>query len=150
MAGVKLTDAEIKAAEEAFDHFDRRNQGQIRTGDITDAMKKIGYTIKPAFMDKMSDEIDEEGTGYIDFNEFKKIIIQKKKDDEDEKELKEAFRVLDTEKRGEINVDKLRWILKNLGDDLTEEEIDDMIADTDTDGSGFVDYDEFCKLMMSG
>jgi len=150
MAEVKLTDAEVKAAEEAFDHFDRRNQGQIRTGDITDAMKKLGYNIKASFMEKMSDEIDEDGTGYIDFNEFQKIIKQKKHDDEDEKELKEAFRVLDTEKRGEINVDKLRWILKNLGDDLTEEEIDDMIADTDTDGSGFVDYDEFCKLMMSG
>ena len=34
-----------------------------------------------------------------------------------------------------------RWILKNLGDDLTEEDIDDMIADVDTDGSGWVDYD---------
>ena len=34
----------------------------------------------------------------------------------------------------------LRWILKNLGDDLTEADIDDMIADVDTDGSGWVDY----------
>ena len=33
-----------------------------------------------------------------------------------------------------------RWILKNLGDDLTEADIDDMIADVDTDGSGWVDY----------
>jgi len=146
----QLTDAEVKAAEEAFDHFDRRNQGQIKTGEITDAMKKLGHNIKPSFIEKMSDQIDEDGTGYIDFNEFQKIIMQKKQDDEDEKELREAFRVLDTEKRGEINVDKLRWILKNLGDDLTEDEIDDMIADTDTDASGYVDFDEFSKLMMSG
>ena len=34
-----------------------------------------------------------------------------------------------------------RWILKSLGDDLTEEDIDDMIADVDTDGSGWVDYE---------
>ena len=38
-------------------------------------------------------------------------------------------------------MNELRWILKSLGDDLTEEEIDDMIADVDTDGSGWVDYD---------
>ena len=31
--------------------------------------------------------------------------------------------------------------MKNLGDDFTEEDIDDMIADVDTDGSGWVDYD---------
>ena len=62
-------------------------------------------------------------------------------DDEDEKELKEMFRVLDKEKKGEVDVKELRWIMKNLGDDLSEEDIDDMIADVDTDGSGWVDYD---------
>merc|ERR1712018_1114878 len=51
-------------------------------------------------------------------------------------------------KKGEVNVSELRWILKNLGDDLTEDDIDDMIADVDTDGSGWVDFDEFSKLMM--
>ena len=38
-----------------------------------------------------------------------------------------------------------------VGDDLTEEDIDDMIADVDTDGSGWVDYDGKCRrniLMM--
>jgi len=34
-----------------------------------------------------------------------------------------------------------RWILKKLGDDLTEADIDDMIADVDTDGSGWVDFE---------
>ena len=38
-------------------------------------------------------------------------------------------------------MNELRWILKSLGDDLTEDDIDDMIADVDTDGSGWVDYD---------
>ena len=42
---------------------------------------------------------------------------------------------------GEWRVHVYRWILKNLGDDLTEEDIDAMIADVDTDGSGWVDYD---------
>jgi len=43
-----------------------------------------------------------------------------------------------------------RWILKNLGDDLTEADIDDMIADVDTDGSGWVDYNgQFSSLDVS-
>jgi len=40
----------------------------------------------------------------------------------------------------------VRWILKNLGDDLTEADIDDMIADVDTDGSGWVDYNGLNSL----
>nr|3TZ1_A Chain A, Troponin C [Chlamys nipponensis akazara] len=70
-------------------------------------------------------------------------------EDLDERELKEAFRVLDKEKKGVIKVDVLRWILKSLGDELTEDEIENMIAETDTDGSGTVDYEEFKCLMMS-
>ena len=81
------------------------------------------------------------GTGYIEFEEFLTILQKKIQADEDERELREIFRVLDKEKKGEVNVNELRWILKNLGDDLTEEDIDDMIADVDTDGSGWVDYD---------
>jgi len=33
-----------------------------------------------------------------------------------------------------------RWILEKLGDDMTEQEIDDIITEIDTDGSGTVDY----------
>ena len=81
------------------------------------------------------------GTGFVQRDEFISLVLKKMQDDEDERELKDIFRVLDKEKKGEVNTNELRWILKNLGDDLTEEDIDDMIADVDTDGSGWVDYD---------
>ena len=63
------------------------------------------------------------------------------KEDEDERELREAFRVLDKGNKGVIPVEDLRWLLQSLGDDLTPDEIEDMIVETDTDGSGTVDYE---------
>ena len=48
------------------------------------------------------------GTGYIEFDEFKSVVERKLKQDADEKELKEIFRVLDKEKKGEVNVNELR------------------------------------------
>merc|ERR1712178_392274 len=99
-------------------------------------------------LEKLEEDIDQDGTGYVEYEEFETLVRRKIQEDEDERELKEIFRVLDKEKRGEVNTSELRWILKSLGDDLTEEDIDDMIADVDTDGSGWVDYDEFSKLMM--
>lgn len=79
--------------------------------------------------------------GYVEWDGFKVLFERKLKEDEDERELREAFRVLDKQNKGTIPVDDLRWILKSLGDDLTEEELDDMINETDTDGSGTVDYE---------
>jgi len=144
---IKLSEQQVKSAQAAFKQYDKRGEDQIKVGDIADAMKKLGHSIKAEWLEKMEDTIDTEGTGYVGFDEFTLIVRKKMAADEDEKELKEIFRVLDKEKKGEVNVNEIRWILKNLGDDLTEEDIDDMIADVDTDGSGWVDYEEFAKLM---
>lgn len=149
MTEVKFTDKHRQAAADAFKAFDKKGEDHIKVGDIEFAMKKMGHNLKNEFLEKMEDLIDTEGTGYIGLEEFCTICKKKMQDDEDEKELRDIFRVLDKDKKGEVNVSELRWILKNLGDDLTEEDIDDMIADVDTDGSGWVDYDEFAHLMLS-
>lgn len=148
MSEVKLSDAQKQAAIDAFKGFDNKNQDQIKVGDIEGALKKIGHNIKGDWLEKMEEYIDTEGTGFVQRDEFLNLVQKKMQDDEDDREMKEIFRVLDKEKKGEVNVNELRWILKSLGDDLTEEDIDDMIADVDTDGSGWVDYDEFSKLML--
>jgi calmodulin len=54
-------------------------------------------------------------TGLITWEKFKVLFERKLKEDEEEKELKEAFRVLDSQKKGVIPVSDLRWILKSLG-----------------------------------
>lgn len=53
--------------------------------------------------------------GTIPWEKFKILFERKLKEDEEEKELKEAFRVLDNQKKGVIPVEDLRWILKSLG-----------------------------------
>ena len=51
------------------------------------------------------------GTGYVEFDEFRHIILKKMQEDEDERELRDIFRVLDKEKKGEVNVMELRWVV---------------------------------------
>jgi len=145
---IKLTEVQQKAATDAFNSQDKKDEGKIKVGDIMAAMKKLGHNITSEFMEKIEDDIDEDATGFIKIDEFTFIFRKKLQEDQDERDLKDMFRVLDKEKKGEVNVNELRWILKSLGDDLTEDDIDDMIADVDTDGSGWVDFDEFSKLMM--
>jgi len=144
---IKLSEAQTKNANEAFASFDKKGDGKIKIGEIANCFKKMGQNISADLLETFEDEIDEEGTGYIDNDEFIFIYRKKFQAEEDERELKECFRVLDKEKKGEVNTNEIRYILKALGDDLTDEEIDDMIADVDTDGSGWVDYEEFAKLM---
>ncbi|GBM93660.1 Calmodulin [Araneus ventricosus] len=63
------------------------------------------------------------------------------KERDSEKELKEAFRVFDKNGDGFISAPELRNVMTNLGEKLTDEEVEDMIKEADLDGDGLVNYD---------
>ena len=79
------------------------------------------------------------GTGKLDFSEFLSVFTKYQHIDE-EQELQKAFQVFDTDADGFISIDELKAVLKNLGESLTEEEIQEMITEADTDGDGKVCY----------
>ena len=55
-------------------------------------------------------------------------------------ELLEAFRVFDQDGDGFISAEELKFLMCNLGEKLTQEEVNEMIAEADTDGDGQVNY----------
>jgi calmodulin len=51
--------------------------------------------------------------------------------------------------KGFITTGQLREIISELDKRLTEEDLDGIIEEIDEDGSGTMDFDEFCQMMMS-
>lgn len=145
----QIPDEKIKVGKDIFSKFDKRKQDKVSTNDLGPAFREMSLSIQPDQLKEWADLVDEEATGFIDLDGFLLIYGKKLKDDNDERDLRDAFRVLDKNKNGEIDVEDLRWILKSLGDDLEDEDVEEMIRNTDTDGSGTVDFDEFYKLMTS-
>ena len=66
-----------------------------------------------------------------------------------EEEIVEAFKVFDKDGNGFISAAELRHVMTNLGEKLTDEEVDEMIREADIDGDGQINYEEFVKMMMS-
>merc|ERR1719150_1922546 len=93
-------------------------------------------------------EFDANGDGKIDFEEFivmmKKRLAHKPKEDD----LRSAFKLFDRNGDGYIQWEELQAVMAELGEDMTEEETRDMIAEADMDGDGQIDYEEF-KVLMS-
>lgn len=44
---------------------------------------------------------------------------------------------------------QLRHVMTNLGEKLTDEEVDEMIREADIDGDGQVNYEEFVRMMLA-
>ena len=43
----------------------------------------------------------------------------------------------------------MRHVMTNFCENLTDEEVDEMIREADVDGDGQINYEEFVKMMMS-
>jgi Ca2+-binding EF-hand superfamily protein len=71
--------------------------------------------------------------GFVDFPEFLSLMARKMKDTDTEEELVEAFKVFDRDGSGYISAAELRHVMTNLGEKLTDEEIDEMIREADID-----------------
>merc|ERR1712037_738777 len=65
------------------------------------------------------------------------------------RELKDAFRIYDKEGQGFITTETLRGLITELLAPLTEEEVEGILEELDEDGSGSMDFDEFCEMMMT-
>lgn len=83
-------------------------------------------------------------SGRLEFGEFVQLaakFIVEEDAEAMQKELKEAFRLYDKAGNGYIPTSCLKEILRELDDQLTDTELDGLIAEIDTDGSGTVDFD---------
>lgn len=63
-----------------------------------------------------------------------------------EEEIREAFQSFDLDKNMYIGPGEIRHILSLVGEQATNEEVEEMIRLADSDGSGFASFDGFHKL----
>lgn len=108
--------------------------GCISVKDLGPLMRSLGQNPTEAELQDMVNEIDCDGNGTMDFSEFLTMQARKMRDTDCEEELCEAFRVFDTQGNGIISAAELRHVMTNLGEALTDEEIDEMIREADVDG----------------
>lgn len=64
-----------------------------------------------------------------------------------EEHLKVAFEHFDLDGDGQITRSELKQSLAKMG--ISDEGIEDIIEEVDKDGSGSIDYNEFCTMMVS-
>lgn len=97
----------------------------------------------------MINEVDQDGNGTIDFDEFLVMMAKKMKESDSEEEIRQAFRLFDKDGDGFISPAELKTVMLNLGEKLTNEEVEEMIKEADSDKDGMVNYEEFARMMAS-
>ncbi|XP_059484906.1 calmodulin-beta-like isoform X1 [Neocloeon triangulifer] len=144
-----LTEDQVAEFKEAFMLFDKDEDGTITMAELGVVMRSLGQRPSETELRDMVNEVDQDGNGTIEFNEFLQMMSKKMRGADNEEELREAFRVFDKNNDGLISSIELRHVMTNLGEKLSDEEVDDMIKEADLDGDGMVNYEEFVMILTA-
>merc|ERR1712072_445093 len=118
---------------EAFDLFDTDGSGTIDAKELKVAMRALGFEPKKEEVKKMIAEIDKDGTGQIDFIEFMDMMTVKMAERDPREEILKAFKLFDDDDTGYISFKNLKRVAKELGENMTDEELQEMIDEADRD-----------------
>uniref|UniRef100_A0A3Q3VXX3 EF-hand domain-containing protein n=1 Tax=Mola mola TaxID=94237 RepID=A0A3Q3VXX3_MOLML len=140
---IDLTEEQKQEIKEAFDLFDTDGTGTIDVKELKVAMRALGFEPKKEEIKKMIADIDKEGSGTIDFTDFLNMMTEK----DSKEEVMKAFRLFDDDCTGKISFKNLKRVAKELGENLTDEELQEMIDEADRDGDGEVNEQEFLRIM---
>ncbi|NP_001150811.1 caltractin [Zea mays] len=142
-----LTQQRRQEIKEAFDLFDTDNSGTIDAKELNVAMRALGFEMTEEQIRQMIADVDKDGSGAIDYEEFEHMMTAKIGERDSKEELSKAFRIIDQDGNGKISNIDIQRIAKELGVNLTLDEIQDMVQEADRNGDGEIDFDEFIRMM---
>eukprot|EP00588_Corethron_pennatum_P013218 CAMPEP_0194268934 /NCGR_PEP_ID=MMETSP0169-20130528/3190_1 /TAXON_ID=218684 /ORGANISM="Corethron pennatum, Strain L29A3" /LENGTH=170 /DNA_ID=CAMNT_0039010391 /DNA_START=199 /DNA_END=707 /DNA_ORIENTATION=+ len=143
-----LTTDEVEEIREAFNLFDTDGSGKIDPKELKDAMQSLGFDAKNQSVYRMIDGLDKEGKGSIEFDEFLDVMTANlPKNTESREDVQKIFNLFDEDNRGTITFHKLKRVADELGENMTDAELQEMIDRADSDKDGEINFEDFYSIM---
>lgn len=137
----------VQEMKAAFDLFDSDQGGSVDTKELKAAMTSLGFESKNGSIFQMIADLDSDGNGNIDFPEWLALMTTKIGDKNNRANYAKVFAMYDDEKTGFLSAKNLRRVAEQLGESITEQEIQELIARADLDQDGLISEEEFYALM---
>jgi centrin-1 len=120
-----------------FDTYDGDSSGFIDKQELKLALADIGFAMAEDHFEQLWADVDADGSGAIDFDEFSLLRFHA------------SFMTFDVDGSGNIDKDELKQALTSLGFQLPNASFAALWVDIDKDGSSTVDFSEYLDLSLS-
>ena len=149
--------------KEAFSLFDKRGNGRVQLDSLGDLLRACGQNPTQAEIRDLEGQVggdckhahsptpsprtpneyetDVWGAATVDFDSFTRVLNRPGgfRDPGEPEEYCRGFQVFDKDLTGFIGVGQFRYILTNLGEKMSDEEVDELLKAVDT-SSGELNY----------
>ena len=110
-------------------------------------MRALGFDVKKPEIVELMNEYDWEGTGSIEYADFLDIMTTKIRNRDPVEEILKAFKLFDEDNTGKISLRNLKRVARELGENLSDDELQAMIDEFDKDQDGEISEQEFLNIM---
>lgn len=141
---LKEEDTEFK---EAFALFDKDAKGVVTKSEFKSMLRTLKDPAEVQILEMLEKvEGDNDGNS-INFEQFFNMIMQEIENPNTKEEIEESFKVFDKAGKGLISAAELRHSLTTVGEELADDEVDEMILEPDIDKDGNVNYKDIVNMM---
>ncbi|XP_045409635.1 myosin light chain 6B isoform X1 [Lemur catta] len=149
---IEFNKDQLEEFKEAFELFDRVGDGKILYSQCGDVMRALGQNPTNAEVLRVlgNPKSDELKSKRVDFETFLPMLqaVAKNRDQGTYEDYLEGLRVFDKEGNGKVMGAELRHVLTTLGEKMTEEEVETVLAGHE-DSNGCINYEAFLKHILS-
>ena len=143
----ELSEEQRQEIKEAFELFDTDKTGTIDYHELKVAMRALGFDVKKQEVLSIMKDYDRDNAGQIEYPDFLEIMTQKISERDPVEEIIKAFKLFDEDSTGRISLRNLRRVARELGENLSDDELQAMIDEFDKDGDGEISENEFLAIM---
>ena len=147
----ELSEEQRQEIREAFELFDSDKNGLVDPHEMKVAMRALGFDAKKEEVLRMMEDYaqrDHSGQLYINLQDFTDVMTDKFALRDPRQEMTKAFQLFDTSNTGRIDLRALRRVARELGENMSDDELQAMIDEFDKDQDGMINLQEFLDIML--
>jgi calmodulin len=146
-----LTTEELSEYRDMFNLVDKDGGGSISKEELSDLMNLLGIKKTPEELDADMAEIDADGSGDVDFDEFVAVMSKSVNTSYTAEQVRNAFKVFEVPTHpGYIKAEHIIKALMTYGTErCTREEAEELTSQLEADPNGLINYEEYIRSMMN-
>ena len=144
---------EVSGLHDIFSLMDRGCNGKVSAEDMKQLLNSLKCYPNDAELSRIIVEVDFDCDGEISFEDFLVYCLKQEtrcSAVEEDKEIKNAFDFLDRNGDGYVSAADLRHAMRSIGQDVEEQQAEEMLAEVDEEGDGRISYECFKNIMLDG
>jgi centrin-1 len=133
--------------KEAFNVFDSEQSGTLDARELKAACTALNIKISKDEIRSLYQELSKDIKEKINYDEFFEIVSVRMPDRHTREYITTIFGYFDLDNSGKVSIRNLKKIAQEIGENLSDDELKEIMEEADRDGDGYIGFEDFFRIM---